>query len=301
VGAGTELSGIAKTLASIAPKIKIPVQLAAFVAAVLTFCVAAVLYKNAPFHAVAIAGLGALFIAYAQVFAQLDKLPEDSRASFLLRSLLLFILAFALTLVSAGFLIWNGTKKPSEIQSNYPPPEQRLVDLGNEMDKIRPIYMSLPEHLERALEVDRRARQLAERMLAVQDNLLRPGLRIYKYESVAYSWAMVLGSQSDNNAKSKTIDKILDAAEKGNGLVNEAMNPNLEDKKALDLQDWVIRDNALPRLKRMKAIALCARWQIDYNPEDRKEVRKLFAELPDDYRREEHPQDSDELRRCLTN
>ncbi|HXP52526.1 MAG TPA: hypothetical protein VN922_21415, partial [Bacteroidia bacterium] len=81
MGAETELSRVAKTLATIAPKIKLPVQLAALVAAVLTFCVAAVLYKNAPFPAVAIAGLGTLFIAYAQVFAQLDKLPEESRAS----------------------------------------------------------------------------------------------------------------------------------------------------------------------------------------------------------------------------
>jgi hypothetical protein len=287
--------GVLKKLADLLPKLKTPVQLAGFVA----FLIAAVLLaKNSPLNAVGIVGLGILFVAFVQVFAQLDKIPENSRASFLLRSLFLFIIAFTLNLAFAYFVLVLPKSTPP---SRYPPAEQKVIDMTAEMDRIKGDYVSLLDRRDKAPSVNRRARQLAQRLIAVDDGSLSLGIRIYKYESVAYLWAMVVGSEADAEAKSRAVAEILAAAGKGENLIADAMVFRVPDsKKAQDTRDWIITDNASPRLQRLEAIALCARWQLKKNPLDRRTVRDLIADLPYDYLTDEKPQQSSELLPCLT-
>jgi hypothetical protein len=291
---------ILKKVGDLVPKIKTPVQLAGFVA----FIIAAILARTSLLNAVGIAGLGMLFLAFGQVFAQLDKIPENSRASFLLWSLLFFILAFALNLAFAYYAL--RIQKPSAVTSVssapaiYPPAEQKIVDLKCEIESIRAAYTTLQDRPDRADAVNKSARQLAELALLVDDGQLSRGVQIYKYEAVAYLWAMVAGSEDDSAEKVETTKKILKATEKGNNLVEEAMRTGLLDtQKMRDTRDWIIKDDAVPRLQRLAAIALCVRWQVKKNPDDRLQVREIIRGLPNYYLKGEQPEKTTELRPCL--
>jgi hypothetical protein len=303
VSPAAESSDILKKLADLLPKIKTPVQLMGLIALV----IAVILAKNSLSNAAGTAGLGMLFLAFGQVYAQLDKIPESSRASFLVQSLTRFIVALGLYLAVIVLLVWlaakgqnaNSPVTPIVASPVYPPGEQKLVDLRSEMDKIKAVYVLLLDRPDQARDVNRQSRQLAQRFLAVDDGQLSLGIQIYKYEAVAYSWAMVAGSEDDHRAKLRTVVEILTATEKGEKLVDDAMRPGLLDKKAQDTRDWIIKDNAIPRLQRLAAIAICVRWQVDKKQEDRLKVRKLIDDLPYDYVMDEQPQKSSELQPCL--
>lgn len=244
-----------------------------------------------------------LFLAFGQVFAQLDKIPENSRTFFLLGTLFLFVLAFALNLTFA-FLALGAPKSSavstvSSAPAIYPPAEQKIVDLKCEVEAIRAVYTTLQDRPDRAEAVNRSARQLAERALAVDDRQLSLGIQIYKYEAVAYLWAMVAGSE-DSAEKVETTKKILKATEKGNNLVEDAMRTDSADTpKMRNTRDWIIRDDAVPRLQRLTAIALCVRWLVNKDPDDRRQVRDIINRLPNDYLKAEQPEKTSELRPCL--
>jgi hypothetical protein len=290
-----EQPDILKRLAELVPKIKTRVQLAGLVEIIIAVVLLA---KNSLVNAAGIFGLGMLFLVFGQVFPQLDKLPGKSRTPFLLWSLFLFILAFALNLTFT-FIVLAPPKCPTVTVApsptpTYPPAEQKLVDLNSEVAGIKAGYV-----LE-AKDVNKQARQLAERLLAVDDGQISLGMQIYKYEAVAYSWAMVAGSEDNPEAKLATSAKILKVTEKGNKLIEEAMRAGpLDTPKMRNMRDWIIKDNAAPRLQRLAAIALCVRWQVKKNPADRLAVRQIIRGLPYDYLNDEQPQKTSELRPCL--
>ncbi|HEY2364595.1 MAG TPA: hypothetical protein VGK36_26000, partial [Candidatus Angelobacter sp.] len=206
MGPATEWFGVLKKLTDLLPKIKAPVQLAGLVAVVL----AVILSKKYPLEAAGIAGLGMLFLTFGQVFAQVDKVPASKRSFFLLGALMLFIVAFALNLVFAYYAL-GCTKCPPDRSSEYPPSDRIIIEMTPEVFQIEADYVSLLERPDKAGSVNRRARQLAERLLAVEDGPLSLGIQIYKYETVSYALAMVEGSEADANAKLKTVADILKA------------------------------------------------------------------------------------------
>ena len=173
------------------------------------------------------------------------------------------------------------------------------MDLRPQLDQIRACYVRLLDQPNKARDVNRDARHLAYRLAAVDDVDLGAAMQVYKYEALAYLWAMVVGSQPDS-AKLKTIEEILRAADEGQRLIDDVMRPGPYDQRIQNWREWILNDNAVPRLQRLSAVALCARWEVKKNNDDLLRVRQIIANLSYDYRVDEGPDSSSELRPCLS-
>lgn len=288
--------GVLAKIAGQLSKIKNPLQLTG----IGIIAIAYVLAKSSHLkEAIASLAFGILVMLFGLMPAIIGELlPEQERSSFLLKYLSLAVLAYAVmnfspTLIASGIGKLDGGP-------HYQPAEQKVVNLSSELDPIKASYALLLDQPERAPEVNRDAHHLAERLLAVNDADLGPAIQIFKYEAVTYSWAMVAGSEPDNHAKLKAVKEMLDAAGTGQALIDQVMRPQPFDQRVETWHEWIIKDDVKPRLQRLSAIALCIRWQVNKDDDDRAKVREIIEDLPYDYRIDEHPERSSELRPCLS-
>jgi len=231
-------------------------------------------------------------------FGSEEKISGQSGARFLFGSLALCTLALAFAFLITRAFEARDTSQLEEIPQ-YSPAEQTVVDLGPQIDQTRASYVLLLDQPNKARDVNRDARHLAHRLAAVDDAALGGAMQVYKYEALAYSWAMVAGSEPDS-ARLKTVEEILRAANKGQQLIDDVMRAGSYDERIQNWREWIVKDNAVPRLQRLSAVALCARWGVKKNNHDLIRVRQIIANLPYDYHVDEHPDTSGELRPCLS-
>lgn len=183
-----------------------------------------------------------------------------------------------------------------EVSFQYDPAAQHLVGLDSELKELRNRY-ELSDGTD--MNLNRDARQLAEKLIAVDDSNLGTAMEIFKYQSVAYARAIVLETESDSHAKLNSIREILDASDKAQRLIDEVKKPQNYNKHLQEAREWLIKDDAVLRLKRLSAVALCARWQLNKDTSDLTEVRRMFDDVPYDYFLNEKPERSLELKPCL--
>lgn len=186
------------------------------------------------------------------------------------------------------------------------PAETTLKNLGPRLSDLRGVYQSLSRLPGKATELNRDAEQIAEKIEETNDEELGLGMQIFKYESLAYAYGMVAGSEMiakkddfsiDN--KSKAIEEFLEACEKLKVRIDEAHRRQPVDEKLEKIRSWLVDDAANQRLLRLTAVGLCFRSQVNPQPEDRANVRKLFKKMDSYYITREHPELSYELQPCL--
>jgi hypothetical protein len=237
---------------------------------------------------------------------------EHAKQPIIWASFLIFTVASGIFSILGFFSTFSSKGVESIIQEPPPVPlgktlsgyndaEQHILDVSSEEIAIEGRYERLTSQPNEAPGVNKDARQVADRLIAVDDSSLGISMAIFKYQSIAYAWAMVLGSESESRAKLTAIREILDAAEKAEALINEVKMPRAYNQQTQNARDWLIKDNAVPRLKRLSAVALCARWQVEKADSDRAEVNRILSEMPYDYLLYEKPKRSAELIPCLDN
>lgn len=153
----------------------------------------------------------------------------------------------------------------------------------------------------RAPQVNTDGRKLVRKMQAVNDSELGLGMQIFKYQSIAYTWAIVAGSDSEQKTRQSSAEEVLKACQKAKALISEAYRPGPFSKQQQDIQDWIIKDDAESRVDRLTAVARCIRWQITANKQDLVEVQRIIDGFPPQYVEMEHPERSQELQPCLHN
>src|SRR5205085_10091056 len=126
------------------------------------------------------------------LFIHLTEISKDSRTSLLLRTFGLLCSTWIVTIVVVQ---WTNTQKAPTPDIPHLSAEQVLVELGKNLSDLRARYQTLLQSSARAAEVNRDAGQLAEKILEVRDNDLGLDMQIFKYQSLAYSWGIVAGSE----------------------------------------------------------------------------------------------------------
>jgi hypothetical protein len=294
-----------ETITNILSRTRIPVQLSGLAIAVIAAVAIRVWLPGAVGAQIAASTLGILFIAFGQVFAQLGGMPRRSRAVFVLTALTLFCTLTLTLIITTSWLVARALISKAADSSGYSPAEKELVDLTKELPILKGSYESLLDSPAKAAQVNKDARQLIGKMAAVSDEQLGQAIKIFKYESLAYIWAIVARSESNSNPnvesekKLESVGEILRACDNARKVVSEVMRPGPYDQRMKDTREWIKNDGAPYRIERLSAVGLCTRWEITKNMADRFEARRIIHSLPKEYLDSEQPERSRALQSCL--
>jgi hypothetical protein len=240
-----------------------------------------------------------VLLLLSPIFVNLKEIPKDSRSRLLLS---VFWLSCVVWIVTAG--VWGTIASNSRLAR--PSSEHTLIELSADLSTLRASYRTLLDSPAKASIVNKEANQLVEKILRVNDSELGLSMQIFKYQSLAYTQAMVAGSEMiagsefGTEEKLKSVDAILKACNKAEALIIEARQPRPLDQKAQDIREWIIKDASDARVQRLMAVALCFRWRINGNSDDHFKARKIINGLPAYYLASEHPEQSYELQPCLS-
>jgi hypothetical protein len=182
--------------------------------------------------------------------------------------------------------------------SRYSAAEQKIVDLGTGVRPLKVQYERIQQSHNEDPALSKGARELARQMSDIKDAEVGTPIQIFKYESIAYLWAMVAGSESDKETQRQSVNEILDASKTAEKLIDDVMKPGVYKKQTQDVRNWLVQDDAQSRVKRLEAVALCIRWKLDGKQEDRDAVHHIIQNFPKEYSDREHPEQSDELKQC---
>lgn len=297
MGEGERKGDVWSALLGVLPKIRTPLQLVGLAIVVLGFLTSKFLGADLR-STIAAASVGTPFLILAQCFVFLPQIPPKSRVLFLITTfcicsvLVVFLVVITSLWLSSALEDKTGTRK-------YPPAEQRLIGITNELDLLKGSYETMLDPKARAPQVNTDARKLAQKMQSISDSELGLGMQIFKYQSIAYTWAIVAGSDSDQKIRLSSAEEVLNACTEATSLVIEANRQGPYDQKKQDIRDWIIKDDAESRINRLTAVARCIQWQINGDRQDLVEVQRLIQGLPQSYVEIEHPERSQELQPCL--
>jgi hypothetical protein len=297
-------------LIGILPKIRTPIQVSGLAITVVAVVATRIWVPGSAYTQIVTGLLGLLFLFFSQMFAYLDVISPNARASFLLkglRTVLLFGMGYLVIFVAAEFLMSTRSlahdQKAPDNRITYSTAEQRLIDIHSDLWVLRDKYRSLSKSSSKSSiqEVNRTADKLAERMNNVNDGDISTNYKILKYQHLAYAWAMVAGSESIPKARGEAAEKILNACDTARSLIESVNRASSTDKDAQYTRDWIIKDDAEARIQRLTAVALCVRWQVKPREReiDRLKVREIIENLPNHYLVNEEPEKSSELQPCL--
>lgn len=301
MGENERKADVWSALIGVLPKIRTPIQLVGLALIVLGFTIPKLLGADIR-SAIAVASIGIPFLILAQSFVFLLRIPPRSRVFFLITTFCICSALVVLLVVITSLRLSSTFEDKSSNASDarkYPPAAQRLVDMTNELALLKGSYETMLDPKARAPRVNTDARKLAKKLQAISDSELSLGMQIFKYQSIAYTWAIVAGSDSNQNIKLLSAGEVLAACAKANSLVQEANRPGPYDQKQQDIRDWIIKDDAESRIDRLTAVARCIRWQINRDEQELAEVQRLLQALPPSYIETEHPERSQELQPCL--
>lgn len=282
--------------------IRTPTHLAAVVVGAVAGIITKSLAHSLSTQIVAAAtAIAVLFLG--QLFPHLKQIPKSSLPSLLLRSLQTLCLTFSVTIALVIFI--SRPAAPVDSGPKYTSPELVLINLSDSLSSIRAHYQLLLHSPNQASDVIKDATQLVEKIGYVNDANLGLDMQIFKYQSLAYSWGVVAGSEMisadefHHDIKLKSAEEILNATKKAENLIDEAYRDQPVDAKLQATRDWIVKDDAEKRIQRLKAVALCFRWQLNQVADDRIQAKKLIDSLPAYYIAREHPERSYELAPCL--
>jgi hypothetical protein len=294
-----------ETITNILSRTRISVQLSGLGITMLAAAAIRLWLPGAVGAQIAVIILGILFVAFGQVFAQLGGMPRRSRPVFVLTVLTLFCTLTLTLIITTSWLVARALRSKAADSSGYSPAEKKLVDLTKELPILKGSYESLLDSPAKAAQVNKDARQLIGKMSAVSDEQLGQAIKIFKYESLAYIWAIVARSESNSNPnvesekKLESVGEILRACDNARTVVSEVMRPGPYDQRVQDTREWIKNDGTPYRIERLSAVGLCTRWEITKDPADRSEVRRIIHSLPKEYLDSEQPERSRALLRCL--
>ncbi len=288
-------------------KIKQPIQLLALVVVAVVGLIATYLkLRSWTLDLASIATVSfSLFLGY--LFTSLKSFPEKDRAPVvlkafygLIRGLCIFWVIVALVQIAPLlFSLSRGSSSASVA-------ETALTELSKDLNGLRADYRMLPWSVNQAPELNAHADQLAHKIQDISDTDLKLGSQIFKYESLAYAYGIIAGSEMiagdrfSADDKAKAIAALLENGERAQKLIEEARRGQLADDKLQKLRAWLRDDDADARLQRLTAVGLCFRWQVSHNnTQDRDEARELVKTLPAYYKAKEHPERSYELSQCV--
>jgi hypothetical protein len=283
-------------------KIKTPIQLAAQIISAVVGLATIVLKQHSWGSQETLIVVVLSIVSLGPLFPALPNLPQNVRAPLILNIVrwicVVWIIGMVLRMVPGLPIPWLAARQS--------PAETTLKNLMPRLSDLRGVYQRLPRLPARALEFNRDAEQVAQKIQATNDEELGLSMQIFKYESLAYAYGMVTGSEMlagkefTSDDKSKAVDELLSACEKLKARIDEANRPQPVDEKLEKLRAWLVDDAAKQRLLRLTAVGLCFRSQTNPQPEDRANVRKLFKEMDSYYIAREHPELSYELQPCLS-
>lgn len=252
-----------------------------------------------------------VLLLLGQFFAYLSLFPKISRGDLLVRIVRIGCITWIVTVV----LVLGSRMLGFEIGGHENPSEKALINLNDKLSALRSRYQRLLHSSREAPEVAKDAAQLAAKIEGINDADLLLDMQIFKYQSLAYSWGMVAGSEViatddfDGEAKLQSVGKLLDAAENAQKRIDEAYRVQPGDTKLQPTRDWIVQDDAKNRIQRLKGVGLCFRWQLnralqdrtqqDCTQQDRVQAKNLIKGLTPDYKVREHPEKSYELAPCL--
>jgi hypothetical protein len=294
-----------ETITNILSRTRISVQLSGLGITMLAAAAIRLWLPGAVGAQIAVIILGILFVAFGQVFAQLGGMPRRSRPVFVLTVLTLFCTLTLTLIITTSWLVARALRSKAADSLGYSPAEKKLVDLTKELPILKGSYESLLDSPAKAAQVNKDARQLIGKMSAVSDEQLGQAIKIFKYESLAYIWAIVARSESNSNPnvesekKLESVGEILRACDNARTVVSEVMRPGPYDQRVQDTREWIKNDGTPYRIERLSAVGLCTRWEITKDPADRSEVRRIIHSLPKEYLDSEQPERSRALLRCL--
>lgn len=237
-----------------------------------------------------------------KVKSEIDVGPLSLSEQIHLRKGLLITALVLVALAVTAAVAWQSSKIPIP---KDPTAEQVLVNLSRNLSNMKASYKALSQSSSKAFAVNTDASQLAQKIIDVNDADLGLDMQIFKYQVLGYSWGMVLGSEMiapndfTEDEKLKSVQAILDACDRAKRLVDEARRAQPVTPRLQTTREWIVRDDAEPRISRLRAVALCSRWQLNHDQQDLTEVRQLRQSLPAYYVAREHPDTSYELSPCL--
>jgi hypothetical protein len=182
--------------------------------------------------------------------------------------------------------------------SRYSAAEQKIVDLGAGVMPLKVQYERIQQSHNEDPALSKGAQELAHKMSDIKDLDLRISIQIFKYESIAYLWAMVAGSESDKGIRRQSVNAALEASKTAKELIDDVMKPGVYKKQTQDVRNWLVQDDAQSRVQRLEAVALCIQWKDYRRQEDHDAVRRIIQNFPKEYSDREHPEQSDELKQC---
>lgn len=277
-------------------RIRTPIQLAGVIVGV----AAGIITKSLSLSQVTqiIAAIAAMaLLLLGQIFSALRNIPKNSRESLVIRSFqtLCFTWLATIALVMGFKKIW-GDENPSE---------KALIRSGEKLLSLRGHYQGLLLSPGQAPELAKDAAQLVEEIDETNDADLVLDMQIFKYESLAYSSAIIAGCEMiakdefNRKGKQKAIEEIFKATEKARFRVEEAHRVQPINSILQAARDWIVKDDAPNRIQRLTAVAFCFRWKLDQVDDDLTKARALIDDLPAYYIAREHPERSYELAPCL--
>lgn len=281
-------------------KLRIPIQIAGLAFGITGTVIVRLFAVESLSAQITAAATAIPFLILGQIFAHMENIPEHSRVTLVRLSLVLsLVLTLALASASSVLTI-NTLRHKQDLHAT-----ERLVNLSEQLGKLRSTYQTTLRSPEKAAEVNREAADLAQQMLAINDTDLSLGMKIFKYQAIAYSWAMVAGSEMisdvkfDRSQKLEAVQKVLEAGQKAESLIQEANRLTSNDEKLQQTRAWIKKDYAEARIRRLRAIGLCIRSQINHDERDRIAAKNIIGGLPPAYIDQEHPEQTYELLPCV--
>jgi hypothetical protein len=290
-------------------KIQHPIQLAAQITCAVAGLATIVLKQRSLSTDEAFIVTVLALVALGPLFPALLNLPGKDRAPLILNIVrwicVVWIIGMVLHVIAPALTIPWFSSRQSTTEAN-------LRTVGPKLGELQRVYHLLLHQPEKIMDLNRDAEKFAANIKMTNDEELGLTMQIYKYESLAYAYGMVAGSEMiagskfSQDSRLSAVEQLLDACNELSSRLTEAHRRQPVDEKLQKLRSWLLDDAADQRSLRMKAVGLCFRSQLQDRPEhraaDREEVKKIFEQikkLDPNYIDKEHLESSYELAPCL--
>jgi hypothetical protein len=173
--------------------------------------------------------------------------------------------------------------------------EAEVVNQWENIVPLRADFTDIQVYDEKAREKARDkvcdlAPKYAQAMLAIDDRRLNITHQITKYEYAGYALTIAGAAELNSKRKIEYAERALTVLDKGLSLANEAAMHESQDAFHKQAAEFVRSDNAVPRMKYTRAMALAVSGSLNPSAGTRDEVLHLLSDVPDWYKRSNPPE-----------